>query len=184
MFVDVVSTPRDIRVMFKFERPQPVLLELRINVVATNGQSSTGLREAHKMIESTRYSKGLCGSCLECDWYQVATLIRRCLDRVGSFRGETVISLSPQDETGPISSFLVDGTSDEAISRLESLIQSIAPSHGTAHSHAGLAPALECEQPAASSASEASQLQVEAGRRGMILSGTKKKQRPLSRAAI
>jgi hypothetical protein len=184
MFVDVVSTPRDIRVMFKFERPQPVLLELRINVVVTNGQGNTGIKEAHRMIEGARYSKGLCGSCLECDWYQVATLIRRCLDRVGSVRGETVISLSPQDETGPISSFQVDGSADEAISRLENLIRSITTGHGAAHSRPVLTPVLECEQPVGNSTPEASQSQAEPGRRGMILSGPKKKERPLTRAAV
>jgi hypothetical protein len=97
MIVRFVAAPCLIHIIFEFERPRWIRVELSNQLLPSRGEAGCGFGALRKIIADNRFSQSLCGSCLECEWYQMMSFIRRFLaeGRLGS--DYVAISVAIQD---------------------------------------------------------------------------------------
>lgn len=94
------TSPASLRAVFSFGQSRQVRIELDISVAGGEDRFDSPLSEIGRIIDSSRYHQSLDPGCMECDWYQVLNLIRRCHDQARLASSNLITSIRIEDVEG------------------------------------------------------------------------------------
>jgi hypothetical protein len=97
MIVRFVAAPCLIHITFEFDRPRWLRVEISNQLLPARNEAASGFSVLSKTIADNRFSRSLCGSCLECEWYQMMSFIRRFLAEGHSGSDYVAIAVAVQD---------------------------------------------------------------------------------------
>jgi len=92
-----VTSPASLSAVFRFGQSRQVRIELDIGFIGDGDCNEANLDEIIRIIDGSRYHQRLDPACIDCDWYQVLELIRRCHDQARFVSDRLITNIRIED---------------------------------------------------------------------------------------